>query len=88
MTNQDNNRDALIAHVQALDTIIRKRNETIAELNREISRLTNDPIDLGATVQKKIDAAFKKGWRDCYRQVQQVSAQQRVRLLDELKWPE
>lgn len=67
MTNEEYSRDALIAHVQALDTVIRNRNNQIAALKAQLAG--EAPVSLTATAEKKIKAAYKKGWKDCYKSV-------------------
>lgn len=74
--NEERNKDALIAHIQALDTIIRNRNNEIAMLRRD----GETPIPMTEIVQKKIDNAYKKGWKAAYKAISrefnnQVSAQ-------------
>ena len=63
---QDQNRDALIAHIQALDTIIRNRNHEIAMLRRD----GEEPIPMTEIVEKKIANAYKKGWKAAYKAIQ------------------
>lgn len=65
MTNEEYNRDALIAHIQAQDTIIRTRNGEIARLKQIVAGEVIEP-DSVAT-QKKIDRAYTKGWKDAYK---------------------
>jgi cellulose biosynthesis protein BcsQ len=69
MSNQERNKDALIAHIQALDTIIRQRNNRIAELNALLAGEEVKPVS--EVVQKKIDKAYNKGWKDAYRAINQ-----------------
>lgn len=63
--NEQNNKDALIAHIQALDTIIRNRNNEIAMLRRE----GETPIPMTEIVEKKIATAYKKGWKAAYKAI-------------------
>lgn len=77
MSNEQHNRDSLIAHIQALDTVIRDRNKKIAELTELLAK----PIDLPALTEKKIRAAYEKGFKACYRIVQKESADNRNQLL-------
>jgi len=65
MTNQERNKDALIAHIQALDTVIRDRNNTIAQLRRD----GEEPIPMTEIVEKKIANAYKKGWKAAYKAI-------------------
>lgn len=65
MSNEERNKDALIAHIQALDTIIRNRNNRIAELNALLAGEEVKPVS--EVVQKKVDKAYNKGWKDAYR---------------------
>ncbi len=60
---EQHNRDALIAHIQALDTIIRNRNQEIAELRR----LGETPIPMTEVMEKKLAASYKKGWKAAYK---------------------
>jgi hypothetical protein len=69
MANQDHNRDSLIAHIHAQDTIIRDRNNKIAELNAKLNKIQDDPIPVSVVMQKKIDAAYKKGWKAAYKSI-------------------
>ncbi len=78
MTNEQHNRDSLIAHIQALDTVIRERNKTIEILREQLK----EPIDLTTAMEKKIQTAYLKGFKACYRIVQQETSKQRVQLLD------
>ena len=77
MNNQTRDRDALIAHINALDTVIRDRNRRIAELTEKL----NKPVDLPAATEKKIQAAYLKGFKVCYKIVQQETTYQRTQLL-------
>lgn len=77
MSNEQHNRDSLIAHIQALDTVIRDRNKKIAELTELLAK----PVDLPALTEKKIRAAYEKGFKACYRIVQKESAENRNQLL-------
>lgn len=65
MSNQEQNKDALIAHIQALDTIIRQRNNRIAELNALLAGEEMKPES--EIIQKKVDKAYNKGWKDAYK---------------------
>lgn len=63
--NEERNKDALIAHIQALDTIIRNRNNEIAMLRQQ----GETPIPLTEVMEKKIAAAYKKGWKAAYKAI-------------------
>lgn len=63
--NEERNRDALIAHIQALDTVIRNRNNEIAKLRQIIAGEVI--VSESDAVQKKIDRAYTKGWKDAYK---------------------
>lgn len=65
MNNEERNKDALIAHIQALDTIIRNRNNEIAMLRRD----GETPIPMTEIVEKKIANAYKKGWKAAYKEI-------------------
>lgn len=78
MNNQTRDRDALIAHINALDTVIRDRNRQIAELTEKLK----EPVDLPAATEKKIQAAYLKGFKACYRIVQEETKNQRIQLLN------
>lgn len=77
----DYERDALIAHIAALDTVIRNRNAKIKELEQKLQ----EPIDLPALTEKKIRTAYEKGFNACYRAVQQESADLRNNLLKSIR---
>jgi flagellar biosynthesis/type III secretory pathway protein FliH len=65
MNNEERNKDALIAHIQALDTIIRNRNNEIAMLRRD----GQEPIPMTEIMEKKIANAYKKGWKAAYKEI-------------------
>lgn len=65
MSNEERNKDALIAHIHAQDTIIRNRNNRITELEALLRGEEVKP--LSEQIQKKIDKAYKSGWKDAYR---------------------
>lgn len=65
MSNQQHNRDSLIAHIQAQDTIIRQRNNRISELQSQLAGEEFKPQS--EVIQKKIDKAYNKGWKDAYK---------------------
>lgn len=67
MSNQERNKDALIAHINALDTIIRNRNNRIAELQSQLAGEEVKPQS--EVIQKKIDKAYAKGWKDAYKAI-------------------
>jgi hypothetical protein len=52
------NRDALIAHINHLDGVIRQRNERI----RELEKLLNTPVNLDAAAKREIGFAYNLGW--------------------------
>lgn len=52
--------DALKIHIEGLQATLTKRNARIAELEARL----NEPIDFPEKVQKLIDKAYKKGWKD------------------------
>jgi len=81
MSNEQHNRDSLIAHIQALDTVIRDRNKKIAELNELLAK----PVDLPALTEKKIRAAYQKGFKACYQMVQKETANSRSELLQAIR---
>lgn len=77
MSNEERNKDALIAHIQALDTIIRNRNNTIAMLRKE----GETEIPLTEVMEKKIAAAYKKGWKAAYKAIrEELRAQENARF--------
>lgn len=76
--NEEHNRDSLIAHIQALDTVIRERNKKIAALTAQLA----EPVDLPTVMEKKVRAAYAKGFKACYRLVQLETSRQRNQLLD------
>lgn len=67
MSNQERNRDALIAHIQAQDTIIRERNNRIAQLQSQLAGEEVKPQS--EVIQKKLDKAYNKGWKDAYKAI-------------------
>jgi hypothetical protein len=67
MSNEERNKDALIAHIQALDTIIRNRNNHISELQSLLAGEEVKPLD--EQIQKKLDKAYKTGWKDAYKAI-------------------
>ena len=74
MKDSEHNRDALVAHINALDTIIRNRNNEIAMLRRD----GEAPIPMSEVVQKKIANAYKKGWKAAYKAIQKELSNQYV----------
>lgn len=76
----DANRDSLIAHIEGLQGVLRRRNETIKELAAKLA----EPVDLSAAAEKKVAAAYLKGWKDAYRTVQQLGASQYRELMNGL----
>lgn len=78
--NEQQNRESLIAHIEGLQGVLRRRNETIKELSAKLA----EPVDLGEAADKKIRAAYEEGWKACYRQVSKATSIQRFELLDRL----
>jgi hypothetical protein len=81
MTNQ-NNRDALIAHIHAQDTIIRSRNYEIAELQRQLTAALEKPFDVTAAVEKRCKSYYRAGWKDAYKAIKKHIDNQRNDLLE------
>jgi hypothetical protein len=82
MTNQDHNRDALIAHIHAQDTIIRTRNGEIAELQRKLADALNAPLDVTTAVEKRCKSYYRAGWKDAYKAIKKHVDRQRNDLLE------
>lgn len=60
------NRDALIAHIAHLDSIIRMRNSQISELQKQLNEKANLP--LADLLQLEINKAYIDGFRFAKRQ--------------------
>jgi hypothetical protein len=76
MNNQDRNRDALIAHIQAQDTIIRTRNNEIAELQSKLADVLNNPFDITAAIEKRCQSFYKAGWKAAHKALVAEARQQ------------
>lgn len=68
-SNQEHNRDSLIAHIQAQDTIIRTRNNEIVELKIALEKALQTEIPLSEVLEKRIASAYKKGWKEAYKKI-------------------
>lgn len=69
MSNQQNNRDALIAHIQAQDTIIRTRNNEITQLNIKLNELMTNEPSIPELLEKKVANAYRKGWNQAHKAI-------------------
>ncbi len=67
MTNQDHNRESLIAHVNALETVIRERNKRIGELQKQLNEAGEIPAD--EALKKAFRKHYNKGWKDAYKAI-------------------
>lgn len=88
MNSQDYyNRDVLIRHISELDGVIRRRNEIIAGLRKELKDIREKPVDLGVEIEKQIESAYRKGWRDCYSNVANVARGHYLNFLQQMEIP-
>jgi regulator of replication initiation timing len=55
------NVEKLQIHIEGLQATLTKRNKRIAELEAKLAV----PIDLGPEVKKKLEQAYKDGWKKC-----------------------
>lgn len=62
------NRDALIAHINHLDGVIRQRNEKIKTLQDALKAIQENPPSLDEIATQEIEKAYRAGWRECKRE--------------------
>lgn len=62
-------REELIVHIEGLQATLTKRNARIAELEAKLSV----PVDLPEHIEKLVDKSYKKGWRDCSRELLEIT---------------
>lgn len=66
------NRDALIAHVNHLDGVIRQRNEKIKTLQDALKKIQENPPSLDEIVTQEIEKAYRTGWRAAKAEAQKL----------------
>lgn len=69
--------EALKIHIEGLQATLTKRNARIAELEDKLAK----PIDLPENIQKLVQKAYRKGWRDASLKIKDAS-KEAVRALD------
>lgn len=70
------NREDLIVHIEGLQATLTKRNARIAELEAKLAI----PVDMPEHIQKLIDKSYKKGWRDCSKELLEITRQTALEL--------
>ena len=66
------NRDALIAHINHLDGVIRQRNEKIKTLQDALKKIQENPPTLDEIATQEIQKAYRTGWRTAKAEAQKL----------------
>lgn len=74
--NQDRNREALLIHIAGLETTLARRNARIAELEAKLT----DPKVMDKELDRKLKAAYNRGWKECAAKLMEATRKAAVEL--------